>query len=185
MSESHRDENNAPNQHDPKRPKPLSEEAPMTTPAVSQRTNQAQYPLADQTPQIGSRDKTAAGFHALYETAKFGLKHGPLRDVVTLAVVNKKGGFDCPSCAWPDPDGERSFAEFCENGAKAIAWEATDARVTPEFFARYSIDELASQFERWLGDQGRISQPMVLRRGSDHYEPITWANAFAMISDEL
>ena len=89
----------------------------------------------------------------------------PARSLRSLVVLNKKGGFDCPSCAWPDPDGRRHPAEFCENGAKAVAWETTDKRVGPEFFAKHSIAELASQPEQWLGDQGRITQPMVLRRG--------------------
>src|SRR5207244_166710 len=71
------------------------------------------------------------------------------------------------------------------NGAKAIAWEATSKRVDPDFFARYSIDELAAQSEQWLGDEGRIAQPVVLRRGGRHYEPISWPDAFAMIADEL
>ena len=88
-------------------------------------------------PQIHSRDTTAAGFKAIYETGYYALKHGPMRALRSLAVMNKKGGFDCPSCAWPDPDGARHPAEFCENGAKALAWEATSKRVDPEFFARY------------------------------------------------
>src|SRR3954452_12152888 len=175
LNHSHRDENSAPDQHDDKRPKPISEELPMTTPDVSKRTNRAQYPSDGQLPEIGHRDKTAAGWPAIYETVKYAARHGPIRDIISLSVVNQKGGVDCPSCAWPDPDGDRSFAEFCENGAKAIAWEATDKRIGPEFFSRHSIAELAKHPEKWLGDQGRITHPMVLRRGSQHYEPISWA----------
>src|SRR3954454_8890570 len=157
----------------------------MTTPEVSKRTNRAQYPADAQVPQLRHRDKTAAGWPAIYETVKYAARHGPIRDIISLTVVNQKGGVDCPSCAWPDPDGDRSFAEFCENGAKAIAWEATSKRVGPEFFARFSVDEMASHSEQWLGDTGRITQPMVLRRGSSHYTPISWPDAFSMIASEL
>ena len=178
------DENSASNQADDKKPRPISQERPMQTPDVSKRTPDAQYPLGDQIPRVLERDLTAAGWHAIYETLVH-LREAPFRQLKSLAVVNKKDGFDCPSCAWPDPDGERSFAEFCENGAKAVAWEATSKRVDPDFFARYSIAELAKQTEQWLGDAGRIAHPMVLRRGSQHYEPIAWPDAFRMIADEL
>src|ERR1051325_5708520 len=128
VGQGHRDENSAPDQHDPKRPKPVSEERVVETPAVSRRTGDAQYPLRKM-PEVGQRDGVAAGFHAIYETVSYGIKHAPLRNLHSLSVVNKKGGFDCPSCAWPDPDGKRAPAEFCENGAKAIARESTTARV--------------------------------------------------------
>jgi molybdopterin-dependent oxidoreductase alpha subunit len=185
MSQSHHDENSAPNQNHAKTPKPESQELPMTTPAVSQRTPDAQYPSGDYDPHTGKRSMTAAGFKAIWETMRFGAKEAPIKNIVTLAVVNKKGGFDCPSCAWPDPDGTRAPAEFCENGAKAIAWEATSKRVTREFFAKHSIADLAKHPEQWLGDQGRLTEPMVLRRSSQHYEPIPWPDAFKMIADEL
>ena len=183
--QSHHDENSAPNQHDDKRPKPVAEEEPMQTPVVSMRTPDAQYPTDGQVAQVGHRVKAAAGFHAIWETFRFGYKEAPIKNVYTLAVVNQKGGFDCPSCAWPDPDAKRGVFEYCENGAKAVAWEATSKRVTPEFFAQYSIADLASKTEQWLGDAGRITHPMVLRRGSQNYEPITWPDAFKMIADEL
>src|SRR4051812_20315954 len=185
LSQPHDDENSAPNQHDPKRPKPIDQERPMTTPAVSQRTGDAQYPMVEQVPHIGQRHRTAAGYHAIAETFAYAVKHAPIRTTVGLTVVNKKGGFDCPSCAWPDPDGTRAPAEFCENGAKAVAWEADSKLVGPEFFKAHSIADLASHKEQWLGDQGRIEQPMVLRRGSQHYEPISWPDAFRMVADEL
>src|SRR6185312_2344114 len=89
------------------------------------------------------------------------------------------------SCAWPDPDAHRSAAEFCENGAKAIAWEADSRRLTPEFFAKHSIDDLARESDYWHGQQGRLTEPMVLRPGRRHYEPISWDDAFALIADEL
>src|SRR5207253_2311249 len=89
------------------------------------------------------------------------------------------------SCAWPDPDGERAMVEFCENGAKAVGAEATTARVTPEFFAQHSIEDLRAQTDLWLDAQGRFTHPMVLRRGAMHYEPIPWDDAFAMIGAHL
>ncbi len=158
---------------------------PNTTSDESKRTEHAQYPMDGQIPRITKRDTTSGGFHAIYETFAHALKESPIRGTISLAVMNHKGGFDCPSCAWPDPDGARHPAEFCENGAKAVAWEATDRKVGPEFFAKHSIDDLASHTEQWLGEQGRITHPMVLRRGSNHYEPITWHDAFEMIADEL
>jgi molybdopterin-dependent oxidoreductase alpha subunit len=183
--QSHRDENSAPNQHDYKVPKPISEEQPMTTPAQSLRTTHAQFPADGQVPRVTERDLVAAGFHAIKETFVHAIRESPTRNAVALTVVNHKGGFDCPSCAWPDPDGSRHPAEFCENGAKAIAWEATNKKVEPEFFAKHSIDDLASHTEQWLEEQGRITHPMVLLRGSQHYQPISWPAAFQMIADEL
>jgi molybdopterin-dependent oxidoreductase alpha subunit len=185
LSQSHRDETNAPNQEDPKRPKPFSAERPAATPEVSQRTPDAQYPRDGADPRIGERDVVASGLQGVIQSLKFAAKESPGRSLRSLIVANKKGGFDCPSCAWPEPDGTRHVAEFCENGAKAIAWETTDKKVGPEFFAKHSVAELATHNEQWLGDQGRITHPMVLRRGSQHYEPIAWPDAFKMIAGEL
>ena len=185
IDEPRLDEHSAPNVYDPKKPKPIAAERPMATPAVSQRTTDAQYPPGDTMPDAGERHTAAAGMPAVIASLKFVLKEGPIRNARMLTVVNQKGGFDCPSCAWPDPDGDRHIAEFCENGAKAVAWEATDKRVTPEFFAQHSVADLAQHTEKWLGDQGRITHPMVLRRAGQHYEPIEWADAFRMIAEEL
>ncbi len=113
-----------------------------------------------------------------------GRQMGVVRSVLTLATVNQKDGFDCPGCAWPDPD-HRHAAEFCENGAKAVAEEATVRRVTREFFATHSVAELATRSDHWLGQQGRLTEPMVLREGQTHYEPIGWDEAFDLIADEL
>jgi molybdopterin-dependent oxidoreductase alpha subunit len=110
---------------------------------------------------------------------------GVRRSLRTLRAVNQKGGFDCQSCAWPDADGPRRTIEFCENGAKAVAWEATTRRATPELFAHYSVAELSQQSDHWLGEQGRITHPMLLRRGGTHYEPIAWDDAFALLAEEL
>jgi molybdopterin-dependent oxidoreductase alpha subunit len=110
---------------------------------------------------------------------------GAVRGVRTLLRVNQKDGFDCPGCAWPDPDGERAHAEFCENGAKAVAEEATTRRVTPDFFRQWSVADLSARSDYWLGKQGRLTHPVVLRRGATHYEPISWEEAFALVAEEL
>src|SRR5439155_11844889 len=116
---------------------------------------------------VGKRARSAAGVAAIRETVRFGAKEmGARRAFRTYLKVNKKDGFDCQSCAWPSPDGKRDLAEFCENGAKAIASEATTKRVTREFFVEHSVDELARQSDQWLNEQGRLTEPMVLRAGS-------------------
>ncbi|HWE52782.1 MAG TPA: FdhF/YdeP family oxidoreductase [Bryobacteraceae bacterium] len=110
---------------------------------------------------------------------------GLLRGAKALLVLNQKGGIDCMSCAWPEPDGDRRTAEFCESGAKALAWEAVTRQLDEHFFARHSVEDLAGRSDYWLGQQGRLSHPMVLREGSSHYEPLSWQQAFDMISREL
>ncbi|MGB3370798.1 MAG: FdhF/YdeP family oxidoreductase [Rhodococcus sp. (in: high G+C Gram-positive bacteria)] len=129
----------------------------------------------------------AAGPVAVAVSMKRSLGHmGAVRTAKTLLDLNQAEGFDCMSCAWPDPDpGHRHAAEFCENGAKAVAEEATTTRATPEFFARHSIAELDARTEHWLGQQGRITHPMVKLPGATHYEPIEWDDAFRLIGDEL
>jgi molybdopterin-dependent oxidoreductase alpha subunit len=128
----------------------------------------------------------AAGAPAVAATLQhvFGLA-GVVRGTRALAVLNQKGGVDCPSCAWPDPDGARSLTEFCENGAKAVAWEADYRRLTADFFRTHSIEALARQSDYWHGQQGRLTEPMVLRPGSRHFEPIAWNDAFQLIAEEL
>ncbi len=129
----------------------------------------------------------AAGVRAVAVSMGRALHHmGPARTARTLSKLNQADGFDCMSCAWPDPDPEhRHTAEFCENGAKAVAEEATTARATPEFFERYRIVDLDARSEHWLGQQGRITHPMIKRPGATHYEPIEWSAAFAVIAAEL
>ena len=102
-----------------------------------------------------------------------------------LLALNQKSGYDCPSCAWPDPDGGRATTEFCENGAKAVSDEATTKRIGPEFFQQHGVAELSRQSDLWIGKQGRITHPMVLREGREHYEPIAWDDAFALLAGEL
>lgn len=136
--------------------------------------------------KVGEIKEKAAGISAVINTTTQILsKAGPIRGTKLLLNLNQKGGIDCNSCAWADPDGERTHAEFCENGAKAIADEATKKRATPDFFAKYSIAELAAKGDKWLNDQGRITEPMFLDENSNHYAPITWEKAFHIISEEL
>ena len=111
---------------------------------------------------------------------------GPRRATTTLLRLNQAEGFDCMSCAWPDPEpGHRHTAEFCENGAKAVAEEATTVRATPEFFAAHRIADLDARSEHWLGQQGRITHPMVKRTGDDRYRPIGWDDAFDLVAAHL
>ncbi len=109
---------------------------------------------------------------------------GVVRSVETLLRVNQKDGFDCPGCAWPEED-KRHIAEFCENGAKAVAEEATLRRVGPEFFAEHSLDELRAHDDWWLGQQGRLTHPMILDEGATHYRPIAWDDALDEIADAV
>jgi len=111
---------------------------------------------------------------------------GVRRSLTTLTRLNQADGFDCMSCAWPDPDPEhRHMAEFCENGAKAVAEEGTRTRATPEFFAAHPIPVLDQHDEYWLGQQGRITEPMLKRPGSDTYEAVSWDSAFSLIAEHL
>lgn len=111
---------------------------------------------------------------------------GLIKGIGLLAKINQKDGFDCPGCAWPDPDEKRAFlAEYCENGAKAIAEEATKNRVSPLFFATHSVAQLSELSDYEIGKKGRITHPVYLPEGADHYEEISWEDAFKMIGDEL
>ncbi|MER5739001.1 MULTISPECIES: FdhF/YdeP family oxidoreductase [unclassified Streptomyces] len=136
-------------------------------------------------PQVTPPQHAAAGLPAIGHTLRIAREQmGTARTARTLLKVNQKDGFDCPGCAWPEGD-KRHLAEFCENGAKAVAEEATLRRVTPEFFAAHPVAELAERSGYWLGQQGRITQPMYLPEGAAHYEPVTWERAFAILAEEL
>ena len=146
----------------------------------------AQPPEEQTLVQIEPASKVAGGIPAIIATAKTAWNEmGVARGARTLLKLNQKAGFDCPGCAWPEPDGKRSHAEFCENGAKHVADEATTKRVTPEFFREWTVADLAEQSDHWLGKQGRITHPLVLRRGATNYEAISWDDAFALIASEL
>ncbi|HEY2899084.1 MAG TPA: FdhF/YdeP family oxidoreductase [Polyangia bacterium] len=179
MADEQKDENSAPDQQDQDKPTvvgahlaagvPGDEPPPETRPAT-----------------IKKRDLTAAGWTSIWETTHRGVRDmGVKRSLKTLLALNQKDGFDCPSCAWPDPDGERKMAEFCENGAKAVASEAMLARADPNFFARHSLAELLTKSDFWLDQQGRITHPMLRREGATHYQPIEWQQAFDLIGAEL
>lgn len=112
-------------------------------------------------------------------------KAGILRGAKALFKLNQKRGFDCPSCAWPDPDDHRAAAEFCENGAKAVASETTKKTITREFFKEYSIEDLRNKSDAWHEQQGRLAEPVVKRPGATHYEAISWDDAFQLIADDL
>ncbi|MEY6565430.1 FdhF/YdeP family oxidoreductase [Streptomyces sp. PGLac3x] len=136
-------------------------------------------------PEVGEVQHAAAGLPAVAHSLRMSARQmGVRRTALTLLRVNQKDGFDCPGCAWPEPD-KRHAAEFCENGAKAVAEEATLRRVTPAFFAEHSVAELAERSGYWLGQQGRLTEPMHLAEGADHYTPVSWERAFELIAGEL
>jgi molybdopterin-dependent oxidoreductase alpha subunit len=109
---------------------------------------------------------------------------GPIRSAKTLLTMNHIDGFDCPSCAWPGPD-RRKAAEFCENGAKAVACEATRKRVDADFFAEHSVADLREQQDHWLEHNGRLTEPMYLAPDATHYAPISWDAALQLVADRL
>jgi molybdopterin-dependent oxidoreductase alpha subunit len=137
--------------------------------------------------KVGRVQKSAAGVGGVLHGVTPVLEQvGVVRGTRTLLKLNQVEGFDCPGCAWPDPaQGKRAHAEFCENGAKAVAEEATLRRVTPEFFAQHTLTELGGKSDYWLGQQGRLTEPMVALAGASHYVPIAWDDAFALIAREL
>ncbi|WP_369215250.1 FdhF/YdeP family oxidoreductase [Streptomyces flavofungini] len=136
-------------------------------------------------PRVAPAQHAAAGLPAIGHTLRIAQRQmGVRRTALTLLRVNQKDGFDCPGCAWPEPD-HRHRAEFCENGAKAVAEEATLRRVTPEFFAAHPVADLATRSGYWLGQQGRLTGPMYLAEGAERYEPVSWERAFDIVAEEL
>ncbi len=128
----------------------------------------------------------AVGWDAIWSTGKHVFGAMPVtRGIKTLFNLNQKGKIDCPSCAWPDPDHRSALGEYCENGAKAIAEEATTRKVSVPFFQRYSLAELQTKSDYWLGQQGRLCEPMVIRECQTHYEAISWADAYQLIAKQL
>ena len=127
----------------------------------------------------------AGGWGALKATAKALREQSVLlKGGKSLLSMNQPDGFDCPGCAWPDPKHTSSF-EFCENGAKAVAFELTSRRVTRDFFAAHTVRELEQHSDYWLEEQGRLTEPMLYDGASDHYVPIAWEEAFALIGRKL
>src|SRR6266478_3193303 len=136
-------------------------------------------------PIFQPNDAPAAGSGALHAVSKALREESALvKGGKSLLSMNQPDGFDCPGCAWPDPKHTSSF-EFCENGAKAVAWETTKKRVTREFFATWTISELERQSDHWLEEQGRLTEPMRYDRSTDRYVPVVWDGAFALIGREL
>ena len=131
--------------------------------------------------------RSAAGLPAVMHSLKHAFRESSIgRDAASWFGLNQKDGFDCPSCAWPDPDDHRAKTEFCENGAKAIASEASNRkRCDAAFFGKWSVQELAAHSDHWHELQGRLTEPVVLRRGATHYEPISWEDAFRLVAEEL
>src|SRR5271155_4611803 len=147
---------------------------------------QAQNPTDLGKLRIGRASEEAAGIPAIWNTMLYGIgEMGPIRAPEAFLKINQVTGFDCQSCAWPSPDKKRKIFEFCENGAKAVSDESTKKRIGPEFFAKYSIEDLAAKSDYWLNSQGRLTSPMVRHANATHYQPIAWPEAFVMIADEL
>ena len=145
------------------------------------------------TPDPGSAERPvfapyaapAGGWGALHATARALREQSvEIRGTRALLSMNQPDGFDCPGCAWPDPRHTSSF-DFCENGAKAVTWELTKHRVTREFFAAHTVLELEQESDFWLEQQGRLTEPMRYDPATDHYVPVTWDEAFALVAREL
>ena len=157
----------------------------MANKPPSSKPTGAQPPETLSSPKLSKPASAAGGWGALSSTLKHGSSEmGLWRTTKVLLKLNQEKGFDCPGCAWPEPE-HRSTFEFCENGAKAVAEEATKKRVGPEFFAKHSIPELTQWSDYQLGRSGRLTHPMVRRPGSDHYEAIDWDQAFELLSERF
>ncbi|AUZ86686.1 hypothetical protein CVO76_02805 [Arthrobacter agilis] len=127
----------------------------------------------------------AAGIPGVYHSMKPALEHmGVERTLKTVLKMNHKDGFDCPSCAWPDPNKRKTF-EFCENGAKAVTWEATPVVISSDFWSEHSLSDLRSHSDYWLGMQGRLVEPVYKPAGEDHYRPVSWDEAFEIVGNKL
>ena len=158
----------------------------MASDDLTATESRGELPLEDKAPKVGKSKTSAAGATAVASSMNHVMRTaGPVRGTKALLELNQRDGFDCPSCAWPDPDDHRAQTEFCENGAKAIASEATTRQIGREFFKKHSIAELLEQTDYWHDQQGRITEPMVIREGATHYEPITWDDAFQLLGKEL
>ncbi|MGV6482600.1 Formate dehydrogenase H [compost metagenome] len=136
-------------------------------------------------PRYKAYDHPAGGWGAAGATAKVLMEQSVItKGSKALLSMNQPGGFKCPSCAFPDADHTKKL-EFCENGAKALAWEATKHRATREFFAQHTVQELMAQSDYWLEMQGRLTEPMRYDAATDHYVPCSWDDAFATIGRHL
>ena len=179
----------APDHYDPQG-KPEADKrvfpAPDNVGAKDKNPVLAQPPEAFTGLTLGKPATVAAGVTAVLKSMEFSWgEAGVSRGTHALLKLNQKDGFDCSSCAWPDPDDHRSVAEFCENGAKATASDADSRRADPEFFAKHSLVDLSRMTDRDLNNAGRLTHPLVLRPGATHYAPIAWPDAFQIVADEL
>jgi molybdopterin-dependent oxidoreductase alpha subunit len=130
--------------------------------------------------------RAATGLPAVMHSLQIAIEKEGLVDATrTMLKINQRGGFDCSSCAWADPQENRKLFDFCENGAKAMADGATRKRVDRAFFDAHGVEELSRQSDHWLNAQGRLTEPMVLMPGSSHYEPISWSEAFDLVGEQL
>jgi molybdopterin-dependent oxidoreductase alpha subunit len=176
--------------HDAPDPQSMRDNSNITPPEVANA--KYTHPILAQPPEaltgltLDAPAKIAAGVTAVLKSMEFSWKEGGLdRGTRGLLKMNQKDGFDCSSCAWPDPDDHRSVAEFCENGAKATASDADDKAAGPEFFAKHSLAQLSQMTDRDQNNAGRLTHPLVKRPGDNHYSPIAWADAFNIIAKEL
>ncbi|WP_303309857.1 FdhF/YdeP family oxidoreductase [Hymenobacter sp. BT730] len=174
------------------RPDPQHSRDQTNIPAPDVANAKYHHPILAQPPEaltglkLEERATVAAGITAVIKSMEFSWSEGGLaRGTKGLLNMNQKDGFDCSSCAWPDPDDHRSVAEFCENGAKATASDADDKAAGPEFFARHSLAELSRMTDRDQNNAGRLTHPMVKCPGDNHYKPIEWPAAFQLIADHL
>ena len=138
--------------------------------------------------KISTPAETAAGLKSIQTVAYRIWEETHIgKGVKTLFKLNQPEGLDCPSCAWPDPDAKdvSKIAEYCENGAKAIAWESSVNKIEASFFQQHSINDLLEKSDHWLEKQGRLTQPMVIREDQDHYSPISWKDAFNLLAEKL
>ncbi|GAB1308841.1 FdhF/YdeP family oxidoreductase [Urechidicola sp. KH5] len=136
--------------------------------------------------KLGTPAKSAAGTKGVYHAMRMLFKTvKPVKGFKILNSLNQKEGVDCPGCAWPDPDHRSRLGEYCENGVKAIAEEAMDANADEAFFEKHTIEYLREQTDYWLGQQGRLVRPMIIHKGDAHYKPISWGEAFKIVSNQL
>lgn len=147
----------------------------------------ADHEGTDEFPGAATPKTSSVGIPGVIESLRYAhAEMGPRRSLKTLLKVNQIDGFDCPSCAWADPAGnDRKTAEFCENGAKAVAWEATTKRVDATFFAARSVAQLRTESDHELEHYGRLTEPMYLALEATHYAPISWDRAIGLIADRL
>ncbi len=151
------------------------------------KVSKERFPNTNNNLSVKDAPKTSVGLPAILGSIQQMNKYMDMPDALKASLkMNQKSGFDCAGCAWPDPDDDRSaLGEYCENGIKALAEEATSAKADPDFFAKHSIDDLAAMTEFVLGKSGRVTHPMLLEEGETHYKETTWERTFEIIAEEL